>query len=258
MHVPQATQFTLTEGLVLVKWSRRHPGSFIFTSKQHCTGHSVQSNMRSLLTKTSHYSQDLRQQWLEPGCWPAVFVKTMGAQSRGLRNQVVVIVIYGFSRNSPNWQQPRRGNGRHTQTLILIPSLFLIETTWQTRRCWQSGEKSHTKSTVHWLPVAEQIDFKILLITFQLLNDVALSYLKALLTPYNPPRAMRSTNKGFLIQPRFHLESYGYRAFLHIASRLWIAPPDRFKDTKARLPHLSQKSRRICLNVFINCNYDYI
>ena len=220
--------------LILVKWSRRHPGSFIFTSKQHCTGHPVQSNMRSLLTKTSHYSQDLRQQWLEPCCWPAVFVKTMGAQSRGLRNQVVVIVVYGFSRNSPNDNSREEVMAATHKHSFSFPgsSLFLIETTWQTRWCWQIAEKSHTKSTVHWLPVAEQIDFKILLITLQLLNDVALSYLKALLTPYNPPRVMRSTNKGLLIQPRFHLESYGYRAFLHIASRLWIAPPDRFKDTK--------------------------
>ena len=49
---------------------------------------SVNANLK-LRTQRSCWSEDLRQQWPEPGCWPAVFVKTNGLlgddQSRGLR-----------------------------------------------------------------------------------------------------------------------------------------------------------------------------
>ena len=39
---------------------------------------------------------------------------------------------------------------------------------------------------LHWLPVAERIHFKILLLTFKSLNDMAPFYLRELLSPYIP------------------------------------------------------------------------
>ena len=41
---------------------------------------------------------------------------------------------------------------------------------------------------LHWLPVAERIHYKILLLAFKSLNNLALFYLKGLLTPYVPIR----------------------------------------------------------------------
>ena len=65
---------------------------------------------------------------------------------------------------------------------------------------------------------------------------IAPSYLKELLTPYNPSRTLRSANKGLLIQPKFCLKSYGYRAF-----SLWNALPDQLiKDMQLAYFILSQ------------------
>ena len=41
---------------------------------------------------------------------------------------------------------------------------------------------------LHWLPVAQRIKFKILLLTYKALKDCAPSYIKDLLQPYVPTR----------------------------------------------------------------------
>ena len=70
---------------------------------------------------------------------------------------------------------------------------------------------------LHWLPVAERIHYKILLLTFKSLNNLAPFYLKELLTPYVPIRTLWSSNKDFLRVPRCHLKTCGERAFSYIA-----------------------------------------
>ena len=79
---------------------------------------------------------------------------------------------------------------------------------------------------LHWLPVAERTHYKILLLTFKSLNNLAPFYLKESLTPYVPIRTLRSSNKGFLRVPRCNLKAYGERAFSYIASILWNYLPE--------------------------------
>ena len=55
---------------------------------------------------------------------------------------------------------------------------------------------------LHWLPVAERIHFKILLLTFKSLNDMVPFYLRELLSPYIPSRTLRSSSKSSLLIPR--------------------------------------------------------
>ncbi len=56
-------------------------------------------------------------------------------------------------------------------------------------------------STLHWLPIKHRIDFKILLITYKALNDLAPQYLSELLSHYSPPCPLRFQNSGHLIIP---------------------------------------------------------
>ena len=44
-------------------------------------------------------------------------------------------------------------------------------------------------ASLHWLPVKSRIEFKILLLTFKALNNMAPLYLKELIVPYQPTRA---------------------------------------------------------------------
>ncbi len=45
-------------------------------------------------------------------------------------------------------------------------------------------------STLHWLPIKHRIDFKILLITYKVLNGLAPQYLSELLSHYSPPHPL--------------------------------------------------------------------
>ena len=45
------------------------------TSRNNAKQHA--KRCKRVCRRTQHVAEDLRQQWPEPGCWPAVFVKTM-------------------------------------------------------------------------------------------------------------------------------------------------------------------------------------
>ena len=56
---------------------------------------------------------------------------------------------------------------------------------------------------LHWLPTGVRIDFKILLLTFKILNDLAPYYLTSLLLKYQPARLLRSSNRWLLPSSSF-------------------------------------------------------
>ena len=66
---------------------------------------------------------------------------------------------------------------------------------------------------LHWLPVGQRIIFKIALVTFKALHDVAPSYITELIRPYKPGRTLRSSSHNLLAVPRFNLKTYGGRSF---------------------------------------------
>ena len=78
---------------------------------------------------------------------------------------------------------------------------------------------------LHWLPVAQRVIFKVLLLTYKALNNLAPVYISNLLVRYEPSRNLRSTDKYLLRIPQTHLKTYGDRAFSVAAPRLWNALP---------------------------------
>lgn len=78
---------------------------------------------------------------------------------------------------------------------------------------------------LHWLPIPLRIEYKILLITFKALNGYAPQYISDLLSPYIPPRPLRSAGQDMLDLPDWRLETYGKRAFAYGAPTLWNALP---------------------------------
>ena len=85
---------------------------------------------------------------------------------------------------------------------------------------------------LHWLPIEQQITFKVLLLTFKALNNLAPPYLSQLIVPYNPTRNLRSAGKHLLEVPNVRLKSYGDRAFSVAAPKHWNEIP---LDIKLRL-----------------------
>ncbi len=67
--------------------------------------------------------------------------------------------------------------------------------------------------SLHWLPIKFRISYKILLLAYKTLNDLAPAYLTNLLSRYNPTRSLRSQNSGLLVVPRIAKSTKGGRTF---------------------------------------------
>ena len=74
---------------------------------------------------------------------------------------------------------------------------------------------------LHWLPIPLRIEYKLLLIVFKALHDLAPPYIKELITRYEPLRELRSSDIGWLEEPRVKLKIYGNRSFQYVAPKLW-------------------------------------
>ncbi len=81
----------------------------------------------------------------------------------------------------------------------------------------------------HWLPIKFRISYKILLLAYKALNDLAPAYLTNLLSRYNPTRSLRSQNSGLLVVPRIAKSTKGGRTFSYLAPKLWNSLPDNVR-----------------------------
>ena len=90
--------------------------------------------------------------------------------------------------------------------------------------------------SLHWLPVHSRIDYKVLLLVYKSLHDLAPPYLSDLLQFYVPPRQLRSSADTRLLRiPSARLKTSGQRAFRYQAPTLWNSLPLslRHSDSKA-------------------------
>jgi hypothetical protein len=78
---------------------------------------------------------------------------------------------------------------------------------------------------LHWLPLPLRVEFKILLITYRALHDLAPNYIQELIKPYKPVRSLRSSTENLLTPVKTRLSTYGDRAFSAVAPRLWNSLP---------------------------------
>ena len=83
---------------------------------------------------------------------------------------------------------------------------------------------------LHWLPVEQRIVFKILLLVYKSLNNLAPKYISDLLRFHDPGRNLRSVNKLLLTVPKTKQKTYGDRAFSVAAPKLWNTLPIEIKQ----------------------------
>lgn len=82
---------------------------------------------------------------------------------------------------------------------------------------------------LHWLPVKQRIQYKIILLTWKALHNEAPLYVRNMLTPYQPTRQLRSGDQMLLQVPRTKLKTYGDRAFSVAAPREWNSLPQEIR-----------------------------
>ena len=86
---------------------------------------------------------------------------------------------------------------------------------------------------LHWLPVSERVKFKILLLVFKCVNDMAPIYLKDLLVPYQATRSLRSSTQHLLDIPFTRCTMFKDRAFGVIGPRMWNDLPLELRATNS-------------------------
>ena len=79
--------------------------------------------------------------------------------------------------------------------------------------------------SLHWLPVAARIEYKILLLTFKCIHGTAPEYLRQLVECHDPNRSLRSENQYLLKKGMPRTKTYGERAFQNCAPALWNCLP---------------------------------
>ena len=98
--------------------------------------------------------------------------------------------------------------------------------------------KSHISpalNRLHWLRVRERIEFKLLTLVYQSVNNSGPSYLQELTTPYTPGRSLRSSQQHLLTVPSYKLKTFGSSSFSFAAATLWNPLPLELK-TSPSLP----------------------
>ena len=91
----------------------------------------------------------------------------------------------------------------------------------------KSDDVEYTLYELHWLPVRKRVEFKVLLLTYKALNDLAPQYLRDLLPDYTPGRPLRSQSLSLLNIPKYNTK-YGKR-FTYTAPDLWNKLPGNVK-----------------------------
>jgi hypothetical protein len=106
---------------------------------------------------------------------------------------------------------------------------------WAAKVVLQKDRLSSSKDALyqlHWLPIIERINFKILCLTFKCLNHQAPSYLSSLLTIRNFHHSTRaSTNGAITLEvPLISKASFAARSFSVAAPQLWNALPPTIRS----------------------------
>ena len=83
----------------------------------------------------------------------------------------------------------------------------------------------------HWLTIHNRIKFKILLLTYKVLNGFRPTYLSELIQPYKNQRNLRSNNQYLLRVPKSKTTTFGDRAFSVCAPKLWNNLPSDVKSS---------------------------
>ena len=78
---------------------------------------------------------------------------------------------------------------------------------------------------LHWLPVTQHIDFKLLTFMHSAVHANIPRYLADRITPYVPHRSLHSADQALVCVPRVNLKRFGQRAFSCAGPTLWNSLP---------------------------------
>ena len=113
-------------------------------------------------------------------------------------------------------------------------------------KCLRSDHITPHLRDLHRLPVRSRIKYKILVTIYSVLHNKAPAYISEMLSPYTPPRTLRSPNTSLLTVTTTHTK-HRDRAFSCAAPRLWNELPISIKTVPPLL--LSNNLSRLIFSI---------
>ena len=114
---------------------------------------------------------------------------------------------------------------------------------------------------LHWLPIPQQIELKVLTLMHRAMHNCAPCYLSDRISTYPPSRTLRLQTQSMAVVPRINLERYGRRAFSCAGPSMWNTlpldlrtqqDPDRFRrDLKTHLLMLLFRSNPYNIYIYM-------
>ena len=87
---------------------------------------------------------------------------------------------------------------------------------------------------LHWLPVEQRIDLKILVLTYKAIHHQSRDYISSMLQVRTDSRHLRSTSFApQLVQPRTHHITFANRAFSCYVPRKWNQLPPQIRNANS-------------------------
>ena len=102
---------------------------------------------------------------------------------------------------------------------------------------------------LHWLPVRNRIEYKILTHVYRLVHGLSPGYLSEMLPAYSPGRQLRSANGMFLQTRVSKTVTYGDKSFRTAAPKMWNSLPLCLKVQ----PSIDCFKKSLKTNLFKNC-----
>ena len=105
---------------------------------------------------------------------------------------------------------------------------------------------------LHWLPIIERINYKIVLTVYKSLNNLAPSYISNLLTPYSSGRTTRTSNKGLLLIPRVNNTTCGKRSFKFAGPTEWNKVDQNIRESE-NINEFKKHLKTFLFKKYYNC-----
>ncbi len=120
-------------------------------------------------------------------------------------------------------------------------------------RVQRTSHVTHILFKYHWLPVPHRINYKVLLLTYKSLQELAPGYIKELLEVYEPRPGMRSlTQQCRLVVPIPKTATYGKKTFKNVAPVLWNEL-DQFVKESPTLSVFKSRLKTFLCRIAYNC-----
>ena len=117
-----------------------------------------------------------------------------------------------------------------------------------TRRRKFDQISEHMRDVLHWLPIKQRVDYKISLIVYKCLHNMAPDYLTDMCNPLSADvgrRHLRSSTHGDLKVPNRITTQYGSRSFAVCGPSTWNKLPLHMREFTLSVKEFSKKLKTV-------------